>query len=473
MQIRTRFSISAELPRTAHEALAALRARTLGAGELVEAAIGRIGVDSTLGAIELLDEDGAREQALGADALLASGEGGPLTGLLVLVKDVIDVRGLPTRGGTARWRRLPEHDADCVAALRAAGAIVIGKGHTNELAFGIDGRNPHRPPCRNPHDPSTLPGGSSSGPAVAIAAGFVLGALGTDTSGSIRVPCALCGIAGLRPTHGRLSRRGVLPLAPSYDVVGPLGPCVEDVRLLFAALVARTGSQHNVPRAGTHGEVETDGGEAIDHVTLIENLLDPAVCEPAIAAAVRGAAEALERLGLAVDAVTIPELDDALAVHRGAQLPEALASVLALGVPEHELGREVQERLRGAREIGPEHHARALRERSGIARALERALAPAGALLAPGSPVPAPPREAERCRLSSGRVRSQRDTLLSCTVPLTQWPGPVLSVPLARVGGMPVGAQLLARPGCDERLLDLGVRLEEQLGAGTRAESVL
>jgi Asp-tRNA(Asn)/Glu-tRNA(Gln) amidotransferase A subunit family amidase len=462
-----------ELPRTAHEALAALRARTLGAGELVEAAIARIGVDSTLGPIELLDEDGAREQARGADALLASGQAGPLTGLPVLVKDVIDVRGLPTRGGTARWRRLPERDADCVAALRAAGAIVIGKGHTNELAFGIDGRNPHRPPCRNPHDLSMLPGGSSSGPAVALAAGFVLGALGTDTSGSIRVPAALCGIVGLRPTHGRLSLRGVLPLAPSYDVVGPLGPCVEDVRLLFTALVAHMGSRQDVHREGTDGEAGTDRGEAIYRVTLIENLLDPAVCEPDVAAAVHGAAEALERLGVAVNAVMIPELDDALAVHRGAQLPEALASVLALGVPEHELGEEVRERLRDAREIGPERHARALRERAGIARALERALAPAGALLAPGSPVPAPPREAEQCRLRSGRVRSQRDTLLSCTVPLTQWPGPVLSVPLARVGRLPVGAQLLTRPGCDERLLELGVRLEGQLGAGTRAESVL
>jgi aspartyl-tRNA(Asn)/glutamyl-tRNA(Gln) amidotransferase subunit A len=458
-----------ELPRTAHEALAALRNRAFGAGELVEAAIERIGDDATLGPVELLDETGAREQARRAEAMLVSGEGGPLTGLPVLVKDVIDVQGLPTRGGTARWRRLPECDADCVAALRAAGAIVIGKGHTNELAFGIDGRNPHRPPCRNPHDPSMLPGGSSSGPAVAIAAGFVLGALGTDTSGSIRVPSALCGIAGLRPTHGRLSLRGVLPLAPSYDVVGPLGPCVEDVRLLFSALVERT-DPHGVPRGGVHSHIEAGRGEAIDRVTLVENLLDPAVCEPAVAAAVRGAAEVLGRLGLAVDAVTIPELDHALAVHRGAQLPEALATVSALGVPERELGKEVRERLRGAREIGPERHAQALLDRAEIARALDRALGPAGALLAPGSPVPAPPRDAEQCRLRSGRVRSQRDTLLSCAVPLTQAPGPVLSVPLTRVGRLPVGAQLLARPGCDERLLELGVRLEEQLSAGTRAE---
>ncbi|HTA36381.1 MAG TPA: amidase, partial [Solirubrobacteraceae bacterium] len=230
--------MSAEHTASACQTLAALRERTLGAGELLDAMIERIRA-STLGAFELLDECGARAQAERADAALAAGAAGPLAGLPLVVKDVIDVAGLPTRGGTASWRRLPERDADCVAALRSAGAIVIGKAHTNELAFGIDGRNPHRPPCRNPHDATRLPGGSSSGPAVAVAAGLAFAGLGTDTSGSIRVPAALCGVAGLRPTHGLLSRRGALALAPSYDVVGPLARCVADLQLLFAVLLER------------------------------------------------------------------------------------------------------------------------------------------------------------------------------------------------------------------------------------------
>jgi aspartyl-tRNA(Asn)/glutamyl-tRNA(Gln) amidotransferase subunit A len=445
------------LPASARETLAALRSRQLSARELIDATIERLAA-STLGAVELLDESGARLQAEHADAAIAAGQSRALAGLSILVKDVIDVARLPTRGGTAHWRRLPERDADCVAALRGAGAIVLGKAHTNELAFGIDGRNRHRPPCENPHERSRLPGGSSSGPAVAVAAGLVAGALGTDTSGSIRVPAALCGVAGLRPTYGRISRRGALPLAPSYDVVGPLARSVADLRLLLDALLAGA----SVVGAAA-GQRSAAGAAAIDRVAIVENLLDPSVCEAGIAAAVRDAAAALAEDGVGVESITIDELDEALAVHRDVQLPEAADSVHALGVLEAELGPEVRERVRGAREIGAERHARALGDRARIAAAIERALPLHGALLAPGCAIPPPPRAAREWRLDNGRVRPLRDALLACTVPLTQAPGPVLSVPLGLLDRLPVGAQLLARPGCDERLIELGMRLERVL----------
>ena len=117
-----------------------------------------------------------------------------------------------------------------VARLRAAGAIVVGKGNTNEFACGIDGRNPHKGDCRNPWDPTRLTGGSSSGPAAAVAAGMAEGAVGTDTSGSIRVPAALCGVVGIRPTRGLVPADGVVPLAWSLDAVGPLAGDVADAR---------------------------------------------------------------------------------------------------------------------------------------------------------------------------------------------------------------------------------------------------
>jgi aspartyl-tRNA(Asn)/glutamyl-tRNA(Gln) amidotransferase subunit A len=447
------------LPTTAEETLAALRARELGARELIDATIERVN-RSTLGAVELLDEAGARAQAEGADAAIAAGAAGALSGLPVLVKDVIDVARLPTRGGTARWRRLAERDADCVAALRAAGAIVLGKAHTNELAFGIDGRNPHRPPCQNPHDRSRLPGGSSSGPAVAIAAGLVTAGLGTDTSGSIRVPAALCGVAGLRPTFGRISRHGALALAPSYDVVGPLARTVADLRLLLGALLDGA-ADGRVPREARDAE---EGTDALQRVVIVENLLDANLCEAGIAATVRDAARALAGEGVRVESIAIAELDGALAVHRDVQVPEAADSVHALGVPLNELGPEVRERVRSAREIGAERHAKALDDRARIATAIERALPPGSALLAPGCAIPAPPRDADQWRFGGGRVRPLRDALLACSVPLTQAPGPVLSIPLGLLDGLPVGAQLLARPGCDEALLELGVRLERSLG---------
>jgi Asp-tRNA(Asn)/Glu-tRNA(Gln) amidotransferase A subunit family amidase len=452
---------------SAREALAALRSRTLTAVELVEATIARIEA-STLGAFEMLDAPGAREQAAHADAAIGRSEAGALAGLPIVVKDVIDVAELPTRGGTSHWQRLPQRDADCVAALRAAGAIVLGKAHTNELAFGIDGRNPHRPPCCNPHDPARLPGGSSSGPAVVVAAGLAIAGLGTDTSGSIRVPAALCGVAGLRPTHGRLSVRGALPLAPSYDVVGPLARSVADLQLLFAALIEHGAAGGSSPRPGRalsrRGETEAGRAGSIDRVLVLERMLDPDVCEQALAAAVQRAAGALADDGLRVDAVAIAELDGALAVHRDVQLPQAAASVDALGVAEDELGPEVRERVRSAREIGPERHARALRDRARIAAAIDRATPPGTALLAPGCAIPAPPRDAQQWRFGGGRVSSLRDALLACTVPLTQAPGPVLSVPLGLAGRLPAGVQLLAQPGADESLLELGARLERALG---------
>jgi aspartyl-tRNA(Asn)/glutamyl-tRNA(Gln) amidotransferase subunit A len=452
--------MSAEHLPSMRETLASLRDRSLSAVELIDATIARVR-QSPLGAFELLDEQGAREQAQRADAALARGEAGALAGLPVIVKDVIDVAGLPTRGGTARWRRLAERDADCVAALRAAGAVVIGKGHTNELAFGIEGRNPHRAPCCNPHDTARLPGGSSSGPAVAVAAGLALAGLGTDTSGSIRVPAALCGVAGLRPTYGRLSRRGVLPLAPSYDVVGPLAPRVGDLAPLLAALLGDAGA--GARTASGAGDRRREPLQPLDRVLLLESLLAPDACEPAVAEAVRAAVDALVEDGVRVDSVTLPELDGALAVHRDVQLPQAAESVRALGVPEDELGPEVRDRVRSAHEIGAERHVLAVRERARIAAAIDRTLPPGAALLAPGCSITAPPREAQQWCFHAGRVVSLREALLACTVPLTQAPGPVLSVQLGRPAGLPVGAQLLARPGEDERLLELGSRLERLL----------
>jgi Asp-tRNA(Asn)/Glu-tRNA(Gln) amidotransferase A subunit family amidase len=455
-------------PMSAYETLAALRERALGAGELLDATIERARA-STLGAFELLDESGARAQAERADAAIAASAGGALAGLPLIVKDVIDVAGLPTRGGTKSWRRLPERDADCVAALRAAGTVIIAKAHTNELAFGIDGRNPHRPPCRNPHDLTRLPGGSSSGPAVAVAAGLAAGGLGTDTSGSIRVPAALCGIAGLRPTYGLLSRRGVLALAPSYDVVGPLARSVADLRLLFAVLLD---SVRDADADGAGGRADGAARDraalepAIERVVLVEELLRPDTCEPSIATAVRRAADTLADDGVDVDAIAIPALGESLAVHRDVQLPEAADSVRALGVREDELGNEVRDRVRSAGEIGAERHARALSDRARIAAEIDRALPPGSALLAPGCTITAPAREAAEWVFDDGRVSSLRDALLACTVPLTQAPGPVLSVPLGLIDGLPVGAQLLARPGCETQLLALGERLELVIGTG-------
>ncbi|HVS98932.1 MAG TPA: amidase, partial [Solirubrobacterales bacterium] len=217
------------------------------AADRVEAALAATArLNPTLNAYLHLELEGARAAAAEQDAIeaareatAASGPARPLAGMPVCVKDMIDVAGMPTTAGGADWVRHPDADATAVARLRAAGAIVVGKGNTNEFACGIDGRNPHKGDCRNPFDPERLSGGSSSGPAVAVASGMAEGAIGTDTSGSIRVPAALSGVVGIRPTRGLVPTDGVVPLAWSLDAVGPLAPDVATAALLLDVLAGR------------------------------------------------------------------------------------------------------------------------------------------------------------------------------------------------------------------------------------------
>ena len=420
--------------------VADVRAGRIGAVSLVDALLERAQAED-LGAWLLLDPDGARAQARSADTGRAAGDDRPLLGVPVAVKDVVDVAGLPTTGGLARPLRLPDADAAAVAALRAAGAVVLGKAHTNELALGIDGRNPQHPPCRNPHDPDRLPGGSSSGPAVAVAAVQAILGLGTDTSGSLRVPGGLCGVVALRPTPGRLSRDGVLPLAPTYDTTGPIAATVADALAMLAALAPAPAAASPPPRA----------------VGLVEALLEPGVAHPAVAAMVRDAAGAL---GRPVEGAEVAGLDDALAVHRDVQLPEAAASVRGLGVDDDELSDPVRARVQAGAAMSAEQHASGHRRREALGRALAAALERHGVLAAPSAPVVAPLRDAELADLGDGRVRDERDALLSCAVPFAQGPFPALSVPAGEVDGLPVGLQLVGPPGSDEALLALAARLE-------------
>jgi Asp-tRNA(Asn)/Glu-tRNA(Gln) amidotransferase A subunit family amidase len=339
------------------------------------------------------------------------------------------VAGMPTTAGARAWTHEARGDAASVGALRAAGAIVLGKAATNEWAYGIDGRNPWRVPCRNPHDPERLPGGSSSGPAVAIAAGLALGGVGTDTSGSLRVPAALCGIASLRPTPGRVPLDGVLSLAPSYDVVGPMGATAADVALLLAAMAGPAPAPTAAP------------GAAPPRVGLIANLTDPA--QPEVAARVRAAGAALH-----ADEIELPELDDALDVHASVQLYEAARVHRARGGPLSNLAPEVAARIEAGSWIDDAAYLAARARRAEIARAILAALARYDVLLAPTVPIVAPLRD-------DGDMRTE---LLSCVVPLTQAPVPVASVPLAGPG-LPIGAQLVGRPGADEALLEVAARL--------------
>ena len=224
--------------RSAVELLGAFRDRALSPSDLVEHLLGRIAThDRVLGSVVALDAEAARSAAGHSTTRWRRGETRALEGIPVLVKDLIDTEGLTTTYGSRRFRgHRPVRDAVVVQRLREAGAIVLGKTATHEFAWGVTTESSAHGVTRNPWDPRRVPGGSSGGSAVALAAGFAPLALGTDTAGSIRIPAALCGVSGLKPTHGSVPGDGVFPLARSLDHVGPMARTVADVRLLDSVL---------------------------------------------------------------------------------------------------------------------------------------------------------------------------------------------------------------------------------------------
>ncbi len=225
-------------PLTIAEAGRLLAARKMSAVELTRALLARIAaLDPTLHAFITVTERQALAAARASDRALAAGEGGKLTGIPLAYKDIFETAGVRT---TAHSRLLadnvPRRDAETVRRLSAAGAVMLGKLATHEFAIGGPAFDLPWPPARNPWDPRRYTGGSSSGSGAAVAAGLALGALGSDTGGSIRLPAAYCGIAGLKPTPGLVSRRGVIPLAPSLDTAGPMAWTAQDCAILLDAI---------------------------------------------------------------------------------------------------------------------------------------------------------------------------------------------------------------------------------------------
>ena len=195
-----------------------------------------------------LDEAAVLRDAARLDALPPDARG-PLHGHALAVKDIIDVAGLPTRAGSGFFRRDPERDAPVVAALRAAGALIVGKTNTHEFAWGMTTENPHFGRTGNAWDPARTPGGSSGGSGAAVAAGLADIALGTDTIGSIRIPAALNGISGLRPATGALPVDAIVPLALGLDTVGPFARDLATVRSVYGVLTAAFPSAPGTTRA--------------------------------------------------------------------------------------------------------------------------------------------------------------------------------------------------------------------------------
>ena len=393
----------------------------------------------------MLDQDKWGALVVGPEVMLDGRPGGPLHGRDFVVKDVFDVAGYKTGAGNPEY--LATHDsapvtAPAVTRLVDAGARLIGKAVTDEFTWSLAGTNPHYGTPRNPHDPDRFPGGSSSGSAVAVAAGLVPFALGTDTAGSVRVPASYCGVFGMRPTHGRIDNAAVVPLAPSYDTVGWFandGGLLRDVGTVLLG-----GDRDHAP---AHEIVILS-----DAFLLADDDVRDALLE-AVERLAAGADLQLRRHHFSDDGVrgwqrmaeVYPKLmaPEAWAVH-GRWLTEA----------QPKLGRGVGARFAMAAKATVEE-ADAVRPVRDAAIARHHELCRRGAILA----VPAAPSVAPRLDLPVDELPARRARTLAVNIVPTLVGAPCVSVPVARVGDLPVNLALIGGHGSDETLLALAAGL--------------
>ncbi len=297
-------------PTPAGDLAARIRSGAASAVDVLEERLATIAShEDQVHAFNLVLEEQAREQALGVDRTVAAGEDpGPLAGVPIALKDNLCTRGIPTTCSSRileGWR--PPYDATVVQRLRKAGAVTIGKTNMDEFAMGSSTEGSAFGPTRNPHDPSRVPGGSSGGSAAAVAAGFAPLALGSDTGGSIRQPAALCGVVGMKPTYGTVSRFGLVAFASSLDQIGPFATTVGDAALLFDVIGGhdpRDSTSLNRPTPRVVAVLD-EGIEGVS-VGLLTELLHGA--SPDVIARVSEAANALAAAGARVEEVSVPEV---------------------------------------------------------------------------------------------------------------------------------------------------------------------
>jgi aspartyl-tRNA(Asn)/glutamyl-tRNA(Gln) amidotransferase subunit A len=406
-------------------------------------------------------DERARADATHVDQLLKTGRHLPLAGMTLAIKDNMDVAGVPTTAASRAFAgRIPSEDSEVVRRLRAAGAVVIAKSNMHELAYGVTTANPAPfGTCRNPWDLARTAGGSSGGSAVAVAVDAAIGALGSDTGGSVRIPAALTGVTGIRPTYGRISTRGVIPLSWTLDTVGPIARSAADVARMFRVLAGYDPRDvHSaVGRRESDSRASRDPMRGLVVGVPIQYFFDDV--DPEIDLAVRRAADTLETLGASTVPLDVP-VD-----HSYWSSPALIVRAEAYAVHRAQLRREphlfgpdfrnrlkIAQRVRGW-QVGAamEHHCRWLREAQSL---LDRV----DVIICPSTRVPAPP-------LDGLDPIAAGAELTSLMYPWSFAHVPALSMPAGLDShGLPIGVQLVAGSWRDELLL----RVAQAFQAATR-----
>jgi len=441
--------------------VAALAAR-LRSGELSP----REAVERYVARIEALDPLVNSYISLRADEALAEaaalerrgGERGPVWGVPVGVKDVVDVEGAVTTAGSQLLAdAAPAHrDAFAVGRLRRAGAIVLGKLNTHEFAYGASTTSPHFGPARNPWEPERICGGSSGGSGAATAAGLAAGTLGTDTAGSIRIPACFCGVTGVRPTLGRVSNGGVVPVSWTFDAVGPIARSVEDCALLLETIAGHDPADPSTVRLPVPRYAEAlAGGVRGLRIGLVRALFRGAV-DARVADAVTAAVGVLREAGAEVVEVEVPLLESLGTIQQAIQFPEATTAHLGrLRTRLADYGPDVRARLLVGLALPPTTYVLGQRARRLAAEAVRPVFEGVDVLAAPTMPVSPPPIGAETVEVG-GQAIPYRLSVIPFNSPWSCLGLPVVSLPCGFVDGLPVGLAIVGRRFAEETILRAG-----------------
>jgi aspartyl-tRNA(Asn)/glutamyl-tRNA(Gln) amidotransferase subunit A len=460
---------------TIQEAAKALRKKTISSVELTRDSLRRIAkLEPTLRTFITITEEAAEARAVQADEELAAGaDRGPLHGIPVAVKDVFSTRGIRTTCGSKLFADLvPERDAAVVERLKAAGAVMVGKSNMHELAYGITSSNPHFGTVRNPWDLERIPGGSSGGSGSAVAAGLVFMAMGSDTGGSIRIPASFCGTVGLKPTFGRVSRYGVLPLDFSLDHMGPLSRSVRDAALTLGVLAGFDPRDDTSSRKPIEPYLPSEAAsiEGV-RIGLPENFYLERIA-PAVAEAVRGAALVAERAGAVVVQVRLPDIAHLNTVGRMILLCEASATMDRYLARREDFGTDVLALLDQGRLIPATDYINAQRIRRVLRQEFQSVWKRVDCLFTPTTPTSAPKigqttlklgGEEEDVRIASTRLVRGINVLGL----------PALSLPCGfDEQGLPLGLQIIGRSFQEALILRVGAAVEDALEFRQRMPSL-
>jgi aspartyl-tRNA(Asn)/glutamyl-tRNA(Gln) amidotransferase subunit A len=458
---------------TAHEAADLLARREVSSVELTSAALDRIAaIDDRIHAFLTVTREDATAQARAADQRIAAGEAGPLTGVPAAIKDVICTKGVRTTCGSRILESfVPPYDACVMERLREAGIVMLGKVNMDEFAMGSSGENSAFGPTRNPWSLDHVPGGSSSGSAAAVAAGMAFYALGSDTGGSIRQPASLTGVAGFKPTYGRVSRFGLVAFGSSLDQIGPFARSVRDAALIFEAIAGHdsrdaTSAPMDVPAVTDALTSDLRGVRVgVPREYFVEGM------DEDVRRAVGAAIDEMERLGAEVDReVSLPSTDHALAVYYIIAPSEASANLARYdGVKygySYTEGASMWENMEKTRQFGfgdevkrrimlgtyalsagyyDAYYLKAQKVRTLIRREFDAAFQDHDVLVTPVSPTPA-------FKLGE-KVDDPLQMYLSdvCTIPVNIAGLPGISIPCGFSqtddgAKLPIGVQILAKP---------------------------